>query len=164
MSQTVSPSDSLVVGAAEAFQAAGSLQWMSPVMLGLAGPVALISVLGTNAFEHAQFLFTLVLMTVMIISAVVFAMSALFRGPVAAMVFDRSARNISVVRQGVFANTQSIVPFDQVLKVQFASHYDDDGYRFETGELITTEGSSIELPDGVAESQVRAIKAILSMR
>ncbi len=164
MSHAAIVPNELVLGSTEFMQASRTLQWLSPVLLGLAGPIALIVIIGPSILEHAQFLFAMILLTILVISFAMFTLSIVMRGPVAAVVFDRASRSINVIHQGVFANAITVLPFDAVHKIHLASAYDDDGYRRDIAELITTEGTSIVLPVGVVEAQVRAAKAILGRK
>jgi hypothetical protein len=164
VSQAASIPSQFVLGSAEIMQSSRALQWLSPVLLGLAGPLVLMVVLGPSILDHAQFLFSMILLTILIISAGMFTFSVVMRGPVAAVVFDRPTRSVNIIRQGVFANSITVLPFDAVHKIQIASAYDDDGYRREIAELITTEGTSIVLPAGVIEAQIRAAKVILGRK
>ena len=164
MSLAAALPNEFVLGSTDFTRANRTLQWLSPVLLGLAGPMALIVVIGPSVLEHAQFLFAMILVTILFISFAMFTLSIVMRGPVAAVVFDRASRSINVIHHGVFANAIVILPFEAVHKIHLASAYDDDGYRREIAELITTEGTSIVLPAGVVEAQIRMAKAILGRK
>jgi hypothetical protein len=161
MSQVTTSESRLVIG--DANVGSGGLHGLSPALIGLGGPIVLTMIFAPSAIEHAAFLLTFILFTILIISVGVYIVSVLAKGPVVAAIADRGSRQLVFVQQGPFASTTSSVAFDQVRVVQIATQYDDDGYRFEVAQVVLVDGQVVDLPQGTSRDNVQAIRRVIGL-
>lgn len=141
----------------------GAMQWLSPVLFGLALPFTLAVAVFPAILEHAQVVAFVMLGALVVVSAVAYTLTVLLPGPVVAVVCDRANRQVQLVRSGLLAQTAQDLAFEDIAKVQRATRYDDDGYAIVAAELITTAGEVLALPTGASARDIEELRRVLGL-
>jgi hypothetical protein len=164
-SQMLPSEQRFVIGSAEA--AGGSarsgfnLHMLSPILIGLTLPVLVIGLIDPAALRHVRGFVLMMLVAGFVMATVLFALSLLWQGEVAAVVFNKATQKIEFVQTGMLANTGVEIHFDQVASIGIASRFDPDGYPFSQAEIQLRDGQHIALPAGTTPQKIADALRIL---
>ncbi len=142
----------------------GGLHAISPMLLGLAAPFVLLLVLAPAAFISLGVAALAILMLIMVAATIIFVHGLLTSGRIAAVAFDRDRRAVDIVETGTFSRSVQTMPFSEVSALRASPHYDRDGYRYVTTELVLRSGETLLLPVAPTEQELRAVRIMLAER
>ncbi len=145
-------------------QAYSGLHAISPILFGLSVPCLAIGLFAPRSMVTAQTIAVSVLVVVALAATIVFALSLFAGGRIAGIVVDPSAQVVELVSTSTFARRVESIPFQDVSTLRQASHYDRDGYKSVTTELVLRSGEVITLPISPSESELRAVRGALVLR
>jgi hypothetical protein len=150
-------------GGAGAVASGLNLHAIAPILIGLAAPVIVLSLMSPAFLAHARFLILALLCGLFLVATVLFAMSLLLHGPLSALSIDTEGRAIELVYSGMFANKGVQIPFSDIASLKLTTHYDDDGYRFAAPELVLRNGSRMLLPIAASEMELQAARRLIGL-
>lgn len=132
-----------------------------PVAVGASLPLVIALTVMPTVFRAAM-PFALMAMAAMMIAAVGIAIfSMLHKGEVVAVALDPSAHALEFTYGGLFANTAVRIPASHVAAVEMSVTFDDDGYRYQYPQIVTSRGEQIPLPVDVTASDLAAFRKAL---
>lgn len=132
-----------------------------PVLLGLAIPAVSVAVVAPQLLSHPELVFGFYLMTIFVVSAVIFVRSVFNPGSIVTATFDASSRTASFVRIGSFSTEVQTVLFSEIERVHIESQFDDDGYKTYTPLVDLKSAASVQLPEGTTQGQINSIRALV---
>jgi len=136
-------------------------QAASPLLIGLLIPLVVAYVLDFSALRHIRFLITLLLFSLMIVAAALYAASVLTAGEVRGLVVDTKRRLVEFVVDGMFASSRMVVPFDEIASVRRTRVGGREGLS-EARVLVELRGRElIELPESTSDADIAAIMSSL---
>lgn len=136
-------------------------QMLMPILLGLGIPGVAVGVLAPDLLSDQSLVFGFYLMTIFVISAVIFIRSIFNPGSVVEATFDARSRTANFVRIGTFATTNLVVPFREIDAVSIEA-IDDGGYKSCLPLVVLKNGESLELPEGTSRSEIEAIRSFIT--
>lgn len=142
----------------------GGLHAISPMLFGLAVPFVLLLVLAPKAFISLGVAALAILLLIMIAATVIFVHGLFTGGRIAAVAFDRDTRTIDIVETGVFSRSVQTMPFANIAALRASPHYDRDGYKYVTTELVLRSGETLLLPVAPSAEEMRTVRAMLADR
>lgn len=134
---------------------------LSPILIGLALPLALFLIAKPAVLENTRALVSLIMFVIALLAGAVFIASLLQPGTTVAVTFNRDRRMAEVIRAGLFAHVVYAVPFARIVAVRIETHYDDDGYKTNLPRMILTPREIIDLPASATPRDIAAINQIL---
>jgi hypothetical protein len=140
-----------------------NLHMLSPILLGLATPMVVISLLDPAGVMHGRLLVVGMLVSIFAVAVVLFALSLLWQGEVTTVIFDTKSRRVEFVQSGLLANSSVEVHFDQVVALGVASRFDRDGYPFTQAEIQLRDGQRVALPPGTRPETIAAARKALGL-
>ena len=140
-----------------------NLHMLSPILLGLATPMLVITLLDPAGVRHGRLLVVGMLVSLFAVAAVLFALSLLWQGEVTTVIFDTRTRHVEFVQSGLLANTSVEVHFDQIVAVGQASRFDRDGYPYTQAEIQLRDGQRVALPPGTKPETLAAARKALGL-
>jgi len=140
------------------------LHALVPILLGLAAPAVLISLVDPMLIGGNQEAVRFFLVVLLFITASVFAFSALDVGRIVMVTFDPAARVVEIVQSGRLAHREDRIPFVELSNARMEQHYDDDGYQWYEPVLYLRSGDRIGLPETTTMEDIEAINAALGSR
>lgn len=132
-----------------------------PILIGLAIPAVGVAVLAPGLLSNPGLVFGFYLMSIFVVSAVIFIRSVFNPGCIVEAMFDKETATGTFTRYGTFASQTIVVPFADMAKVYIETHYDQDGYKSFQPVVELKSGEMLQLPEGTTKGQVEAIKRIL---
>lgn len=132
-----------------------------PVLIGLMGPVLVISLVDPRALASASVLVHIYLFAIFMIAAGAYIYSVLDPGEVTRVTFDKQAGFVSAERSGLFAMSTLDIPFSDISTVRIEARYDDDGYQTAIPVMVLKNRQIVPLPAGTTEADVAAMCAVL---
>jgi hypothetical protein len=140
-----------------------NLHMLSPVLLGLATPMLVITLLDPAGVWHGHLLVVGLLVSIFAVAVVLFALSLLWQGDITTVIFDTKSRRVEFVQSGLLANTSVEVHFDEVVALGVASRFDRDGYPFTQAEIQLRDGQRVALPPGTKPETLAAARKALGL-
>ena len=142
-------------------QAGFNFHMLSPILVGLTLPMLVIGLLDPSGLRPGRPMVMAFLVTVFVLSAVLFAASLIWQGEIKSIIFHSESRKVEFVQVGLLANTSSHVHFDQVVAIGTASRFDADGYPFSQAEIQLRDGQRIALPPGTLPADLAAARVMI---
>ena len=132
-----------------------------PVLLGLAAPVIVLSLVDPRALASASVILHVYLFLIFAIATGAYIYSVFAPGDITKVTFQKRQRVVIVERAGLFATTKSEVLFSDIASVRIETHYDDDGYETAVPVIVLTDHKFLQLPAGTTQADVDAMRGLM---
>ena len=135
--------------------------WLSHALMGIAAPILTGLVLVPQVLEGAGWLVGAMLAAVLGLSIVAYGLSVLVPGSPSGVVVRMGSREVAIVRHGLLAKSEVLVPFAEVMRVSIASGADRDGYDRSALELRTRSGDTWIVPCGIDAADLAHVRRMI---
>jgi hypothetical protein len=132
-----------------------------PVLLGLLGPIAVLSIIDIRALANASVIIHIYMFALFVIALGAYIISVFEPGEITRVTVDRKARLVVLERTGLLARKNIEVPFSDIATVRVDVHGDDDGYETAVPVIILTSRDVLPLPAGTSEADVATMRTML---
>jgi hypothetical protein len=136
---------------------------VSPLVLGLVVPLAVLVLVDPGTLRHGRFLLFAVMVPILLASVAIYVYSVFNPGDVSGIVADGSRRIVELHQANAFTCRRSEIPFAEVAAVQTARRYDRDGYAVERAELVLKSGEVVALSAAFGPAEVAALRHRLGL-
>lgn len=137
---------------------------MVPVLLGLSIPGLIAAFMGTKVFgESFAIILGVYLMTIFVVSGVIFVRSVFNPGGVIQATFDAKSRSAEFVFAGAFGNPRRVLPLRQIAEVYVDVRYEKDGYKLMRPVVLLKSDETIELPPDTTKEDIESIRTLLGI-
>ncbi len=128
-----------------------------PVLIGLAAPAIVISVVDQQGLLRVSTMLPIYLAVLFVAAATVFILNVLIRGAVLSAEFDPKGSVARLTRTGFLAVRQEEIPLARIALAEVGTLYDRDGYPRDVARLILESGEVIALPADTTETDSAVI-------
>lgn len=132
-----------------------------PILLGLLGPVVVLSIIDVRALASASVIVHIYLLALFVIAAGAYAISVIEPGDITRVTVDRRARLVRIERTGVLARKTMEIPFAEISTVRVEVHGDDDGYETAMPVIVLKSRDILPLPAGTTEADIATMRDML---
>ena len=132
-----------------------------PVLLGLAAPVIVLSLVDPRALASASVILHVYLFLIFAIATTAYIYSVFAPGDITKVTFQKRRRVVIAERAGLFATTRSEILFSDIASVRIENRYDDDGYETPVPVIVLTDHKVLPLPAGTTEADVTAMRGLM---
>ncbi len=139
----------------------GQRHALVPILLGLLGPVVVLSIIDVRALASASVIVHIYLFALFVIAAGAYAISVIEPGDITRVTVDRKARLVYIERTGVLARKTIEVPFAEISTVRVEVHGDDDGYETAMPVIVLKSREVLPLPAGTTEADIATMRDML---
>lgn len=140
-----------------------NMHMLSPITLGLSSPLLMIGLFDPAGLRHGRLVILALLVSMLVLSTVLFALSLVWPGETTSVIFHLKARKVEFVQSGLLANSSVDVHFDQIAAIGLASRFDRDGYPFTQAEVRLRDGQRVALPPGTKPETVALARSALGL-
>lgn len=140
-----------------------NMHMLSPIILGLSSPLLMIGLFDPGALRHGRLVILALLVSLLVLSTVLFALSLVWPGETTSVIFHIKTRKVEFVQSGLLANSSVEVHFDQIASIGVASRFDRDGYPFTQAEVRLRDGQRVALPPGTKPATVATARQALGL-
>lgn len=132
-----------------------------PILLGMLGPIVVLSVIDIRALANASVIVHVYLFTIFAIALGAYIISVLEPGEITRVAVDRKSRIVSLERTGLLARSTMEVPFSEISTVRIEVHADDDGYETTVPVIVLISREVLPLPAGTTETDLATMRSML---
>lgn len=155
-SGTVTDSADFGVGTSSAHRPA-----LVPILLGLLGPIVVLSVIDIRALANASVIVHVYLFTIFAIALGAYIISVFEPGEITRVSVDRKSRIVQLERTGLLARSTLEIPFVEIATVRVDVTADDDGYETAVPVIVLTTREVLPLPAGTSEVDIATMRQLL---
>lgn len=133
-----------------------------PILLGLLGPVAVLSFIDIYALANASAIVHIYLFAIFALAAGAYILSVLEPGEIIRVTMDQKARVVELERIGLLARSVMQIPFANITSVRVDVHTDKDGYETAVPVIVLSTHNVLALPAGTTEADVVTMRDMLT--
>lgn len=141
-----------------------NLHAVAPIILGLAAPFLVMSLIAPDALAHIQFMTSLLLISALVACIFIYGVSVLAPGPVTALRVDGKKRRLTVERCGIFANKLREIDCRKIHVLKLIQNFDRDGYGTVEPIAVLRSKEVVQLPAGTTEQHLQALRTVIGCR
>ena len=135
--------------------------WLSPALMGIAAPVVVGLFLAPQLLQGAATIVMMMLGLVLLLSAAVYGLSVVAPGAPRGFAVRAASSEVAIVRQGIVAQTEVVIPFKQIARLSLVRGADHDGYDANAIELRTRDGEIWIIPGDIDAADLERMRRLI---
>ena len=137
--------------------------WLSPALMGIAAPILAALIIAPQLLEGAGTIAAVLLGIVLFVSAAGYGLSIMTPGSPSGVVLRAASRQVAIVRSGLVAQSEVLLPFAEVVRMSVSKRADRDGYDRNALEVRSRAGETWVIPCDIDDAELARMRSLVGL-
>ena len=141
----------------------GRSVWLSPALIGLSAPIVVGMVLAPQLLQGATEVIGVLLGALLLLAIGAYVLSVVAPGEPTGLIVRAGTKEVAILRRGLLARSEVVVPFSEVTKLSRSVGSDQDGYEISAVEVRTRDGVQWVIPGDVEDADLAQMRRMIGI-